>query len=120
MKPTPQAALLCTAVLSLALTAATGALAQDTGASNAPPAGVVQRVAGAVERGAQAAARGIERGAQAAEHGIRVGVQATARGIERGAQATAQAAAAVARKVDAARAPATPPAAGQAGAASGT
>lgn len=121
MKPRPQAALLCTVTLWLALTAATAAVAQDKDASNAPTPGVVQRVADAVERGAQAAARGIERGAKAAEHGIRVGVQATARGIERGAQATAQAAATVARKVDAARTPATPPpAAGQAGAASGT
>ncbi len=125
MKPSPQAALLCSAVLSLALAATTGALAQDARASDQATPGVVQRVAGAVERGAQAAARGIERGAKAAEHGIQVGVQATARGIERGAQAVARAAATVAKKVDAPPAPPTPaaptsPATDRAGVASRT
>jgi len=125
MKPRPQAALLCSAVLSLALTATAGAHAQATTASGQATTGVVQRVADAVERGAQAAARGIERGAKAAEHGIRVGVQATARGIERGAQAAAQAAATVAKKVDTSPGPPVRPAPAvpatdQAGAASRT
>lgn len=106
-----QNALAATAVVALASMVPGLVLAQDT--SSTGVSGVVQRVGDALERGAQAAARGIERGAKAAEHGIRVGVQATARGIERGAQATAKAAATVAKKLDlppAPPAPAAPPA----------
>ena len=90
----------CLATLAaLALLATPATLCAQDQASGPATSGVVTQVAGAIERGAKAAARGIERGASAAEHGIRVGLHATGRGIERGAQATARAADTVARKV---------------------
>ena len=76
------------------------ALANEAAAPAVEPAGsVLNKIEGAVERGARAAASGIERGAKAAEHGLKVGVRAAARGIETGAKAVARVADSVAEKV---------------------
>lgn len=79
------------------------ALAESSGANESlsdKAAGVAERVGGAIEKGAKAAAHGIDRGAKAAASGVEHGVKAAAHGVERGAKATADAAHSVAGKVD--------------------
>lgn len=51
--------------------------------------GVVQKVEGAVSRGAHAAASGVERGVKAAANGIERGAKATGRAVDRGVSAAA-------------------------------
>lgn len=79
-----------------------GAQAESSGANESltdKAAGVAEKVGGAIEQGAKAAAHGIDRGAKAAAHGVEHGVKAAAHGVERGARATADAARSVADKV---------------------
>lgn len=93
--------------VAAALLASLG-LAQANDNTDSTPASVAAKVGAAIERGAQATARGIERGAKAAAHGVQVGVSAAAHGIARGADATARAAESVARKLRPAPAAAPP------------
>lgn len=51
---------------------------------------VLDKVGNAINRGANAAARGIERGVKAAEHGIKVGTKAAVHGVKRGTEAAAK------------------------------
>lgn len=69
--------------------------------------GVAEKVGGAIERGAKAAAHGIDRGAKAAASGVEHGVKAAAKGVERGAKATGEAAHSVAEKMDGSSKPAS-------------
>ena len=86
----------------------------SAGAEESSP--VVVKVEKAIERGAEAAARGVKkgvtagahgvkRGAHATAHGVERGMEATSKGIKRGATATAHAAKTVERKVGASPAP---------------
>ena len=50
--------------------------------------GLVQKVGGALEQGANAAADGIETGVNAATHGAQRGFEAVGNGIQRGMKAT--------------------------------
>jgi hypothetical protein len=79
---------LATATAAFALLVGFPAQAADDAGPAAEP-GVVQKVEGAVTRGAHAAAYGVERGVQAAASGVERGAKATARAVQRGAAAAA-------------------------------
>lgn len=76
-------------IATLMLSAACLLPAMPALAADEPPS-TLDKVEGAIARGAQAAASGVARGVHAAASGIERGAKATARGIERGAKAAAR------------------------------